>query len=320
MLSPTLSGIATTGGRALSIEQAARTPEDARAIAGLRDDGFDRFIHSDRNIVDLMAEAITKGLARNDLPPENIDALVFATESFWDTDLERYSGVLPEYRRIRDGLLETMETLGLRNAYPYANWLSSCANLVPTIALAKGLVDAGQYAHVLVVVADKQPDIFGPLMENKAAVYSDMAVCCTVDRREAGYRIKQIVTHAAPVLATMRTADASPNFVLETSRAVKALGRKFRAQAGRSCGSYRHVLTNNYHLYSLKIICDALEIDESAVRRNVRAKIAHGHAGDPLITLQHLSANGLIDADEEVLLLSTGLYCWNLMALRPTGF
>ncbi|HEV7368135.1 hypothetical protein [Arenibaculum sp.] len=312
----TLSGTATSTGRSLPIEEAARKPGDAAAIAALREDGFDRFVAAERTVVDLVAEAIEKGLERNHLLAEDVDAVVFSTESFWDTGVERSADTLPEGRRIRDGLFEAMSRLGLRNAYPYASWLSSCANLGPALVLAKSLVETGQHARVLVALADRQPAALGPLMDNGASVYSDLAVCCTLDRRDAGYRVERVVSHASPGLATLRAPDAGPNFVLETNRAVKALGRKFRAATGKGCDAYRLVLTNNYNLHSLKIICDALGIDGAAVRRDTRADIAHGNASDPLVTLDHLTQADAVADGEEVLLLSTGVYCWSLVVLR----
>lgn len=311
-----LSGIATSTGRSLPIEEAARGPGDAAAIAALREDGFDRFVADERNTVNLLAEAMEKGLAHSHLMAEDVDAVVFSTESFWDTGLERYADVQPECRRLRDGLFEAMFRLGLRNAYPYAGWMSSCANLGPALVLAKSLVETGQHARVLVAMADRQPPALGRLMDNGASVYSDLAVCCTVDQRESGYRIERVVSHASAVLATLRTPDAGPSFVLETNRAVKALGRKFRAGTGRGCDSYRLVLTNNYHPQSLKIIRDALGIDEAAVRRDTRADIAHGNASDPLVALDRLTRAGIVADDEEILLLSTGVYCWSLAHLR----
>lgn len=314
-----LSGIAHTSGRSLPIDQAAQSPQHQRVCASLRDEGFDRFILSDLNIVDLIGDALSTTLQRSQIAAEDVDAVIFATETFWDTDIPRFKDVAPDYRRIRDGLVTLLRDFGLRAAYPYANWLSSCANLAPSLALAKALVESGQHERVLVIVADKQPPVLGPVMSNGAAVFSDMAASCIVDERETGYQLEHVVVHAAPALAEMRSADAGAQFVLETNRAMKTLARKFRARVGRGCDGYPVVCTNNYHLHSLKIILDGLGIRPVAVRRDVRAEVAHGHGADSIITLDALSRRGLLASGDEALLLMTGVYCWGMATVRCAG-
>lgn len=311
-----ISGIGHTLGTSYPIEHASLKTSDDERLELLRRDGFDKYQLTDENIVELMTQSMRETIEGSRLDPLDIDAVMFSTESFWDAEIPGFLAVLPEYRRIRDGLLSNMQLLGLRSAYPYANWLSSCANLGPAIALARGLVESHHHERVMVVLGDKQYPDAGALMENGAAVFSDVAASCIIDKRAFGLRIEHVITHAATGLAAMRTSGDAASFVLETSRAVRALARKFRMRTGRGADTYGVVLTNNYHIHSLKIILDGLGISSEKVFRESRADLAHGHASDTLIGLKRLVEHDSLGDQDEVLLLMTGLYCWNLVVVK----
>lgn len=96
--------------------------------------------------------------------------------------------------RMRCDLLETMVERDLR------------AGLRPFCVVATAGTTLTGAVDPLGAVADKQPRSLDLLMENGASVLSDIAVCCTLDQREAGYAVGHIVTMSSPGLAGMRDA------------------------------------------------------------------------------------------------------------------
>ncbi len=310
-----LSSIAFSTGTYRPIEAAATTDAERSAIRALREDGFDTYLEADMPIAALAGQAMAGCLAKSGLEPGDIDATVFSTESFWDFAPDRLDQ-LPDHLRVRNELIETMAELGLVNAYPYGSWMSACANLAPSLKLAKALIDGGLHRNVMLVLGDRQPRFLPRVMRNGAAVYSDIMAACLVRAEGQGFALRHIVTGAAPRAAAMHTAGDHPRLLLETKRALRKLDKRFSAAAGRTIAGHGNIIAPHFHRASIDVIYQCLNIIDHEPCRDGRGKAAHSHAVDNLITLDLLDGGRAYAVRDEILLLNTAVYMWNAVVLE----
>lgn len=296
------------------------SPEHQSAIARLEADGFRNFSSSAKNVVEIAASALVATLEKLEIPREDIDGVVLSTETFWDQP-PGFEEDPAGHFALRNRWIQILGELGLRRAVPYGSWLSASGNFGPALTIANALIDAGQHRNVIVVTADKIHERLPRLMHNGAAVVSDLAASCLVSAAPSRFRIENITTVSAPRLATFDIEDRKDlgKIVLETMRALGDLKRRFSAETGRSPADYQTVVAGHFHTLSLQVITDALGITPSAIRRDGRSELSHAYASDNLLTLDHLERAGDIRANDQLLLLSTGVWTWSLITLEAVS-
>jgi 3-oxoacyl-[acyl-carrier-protein] synthase-3 len=297
-----------------------REPARAVEVSALAQDGFECYVRNEAGTAHLAREAMSASLAAGATAPDAIDAVVLSTESFWDIEDPELAERFDPQIRLRHSLLNAMTTLGLSRAYPYANWMSGCANLGATLALAKALIETGQHRRALVVCADKVPPWAPRLMANGATVLSDLAACCIIGTEPRGYRLKKVVSCAASGLAAfdlkVNTAMELVKLMREMTAALGRLADQFEHATGRRLESYETIVGGHYHPYSLQMLCNALRIRSEVLVREARAEFGHANACDNLLTLARLDAQKRLSTGQEVVLLNTGIWSWNIVLLE----
>ena len=294
--------------------------ENEGAIRRLEEDGFTSYVTSQENVVDLAARALAGTLVRSNLSPQEIDAVIFSTKSFWDQP-QGFEGDPARHFALRNRFVQALGQLELRRAVPYGSWMSASGNFGPALALAHSTVASGLHRNVLLVAADRIHNRLARLMHNGAAIVSDIATSCLISASEAAYRIDSLHTISAPRLATFNIEDRKDlgKIVVETMKALLELKQRFETATGRSPADYDLVLAGHFHRLSLQAITDTLGIKASAIRRDGGMIASHAYASDNLLTLDALDRAGELPPGREILLLSTGVWTWSLIGLVAVG-
>ncbi len=311
-----LSDIGVSAGRSVAIAELVQEGADASALRALEDDGFEAYQQSDEDVVQLARSAMAASLAKSSAAPGDVDAVVFGVESLIDA-AKGLAGPERTLPQIRYELLAILPDLGMCRALPYGNWLLSCANLGSTLTLAKSLVESGQHRRVMVVLSEKYR--IARLMDNEAAVFSDLAVCCTIGFGEAGFRIKHIVSTATPGLArpdAILGGESLGKVLMATVTALKRLEDSFMQKTGRRPKDCKTIVGGHFHARSIGILAQLLEIDLPRFRRDARRRFAHAYAADNLLTLSDIDDGGGLASGDEILLVNAGIWAWSLILLE----
>jgi 3-oxoacyl-[acyl-carrier-protein] synthase III len=297
-----------------------REPARQAEVSALAKDGFEYFVVSEASTAELAEQAMAAALNESGTAAADIGAVVFSTESFWDTDNPKLAGHFEPHVRLRHALLQSMTDLGLARAFPYGNWLSACANLGSTLGVARALVESGQHQRALVVFADKASPSDTRLMGSAAAVLSDLAVGCVIGPERRGFELKTIVSCAAPEVAGFDLSANSGNELMKFMRtmvlAVKRLGAEFEQAVGQSLSQFGTIIGGHFHPFTLRVLCDVLRIRGESLLRSGRAQYAHAFASDNLVTLAVLEAGGQLQSGQQIVLLNSGVWSWNLILLE----
>ncbi len=292
-------------------------------LKALAEDGFDQFVEAEAGTAYLAKESMKACLQAAAMPPADLEAVLFSTESFWDIEDPALVGRFDPQVRLRHGLLEAMAELGLTRAFPYANWMSACANFGSTLAITQALIASGHHRRAMLVFADKVPPWVPRLMRNGAAPLSDLAASCIVGPEPRGFRVKKVVNCAAPAVASydpsVNSGTEVAKLMRDTIGALKRLERDFASHAGRRLSSFDAIIGGHFHPYTLRIMCEVLRIRPEALLREGRGSYAHANAADNLVTLSALDRQQRFSPGQEVVLLNTGVWSWNLVLLERTA-
>ncbi|KQY26171.1 hypothetical protein ASD38_20740 [Caulobacter sp. Root487D2Y] len=316
-----LHGIGLATGPAIPLAQAAGADEDPKTVLVLAQEGFSEVAIDEEGLVALARRAMSETLERAAVDPLDVDAVVLATESFWDVGAPKVEERQRlEHLRLRDALLETFAGLGLARACPYGAWLSACGNLGVSLGLSHAMVAAGQHQRILVVTVDRQRPDLPRFMRGGAAVLGDAAASCLVGTEpRSGFRIEAVRSVGAPGVAQLDPRKDFSRLVLETHKSVRRLDRDFTAVIGAPLREAQHVLAGHFHVDALKVIADTLKLPAERLRREGRAAYGHLDASDNLVTLRALDDQGQIAEGDLVVLLNTGVWTWSAVALRKTA-
>lgn len=292
-------------------------PLREKAVRSLAADGFSSFVVSADRTAQLARAAISATLQTSGAGPGELDAVMISTESFWEEDETPSMEHVQWYLRQRHSLLRVMADLGLSRAVPYGNWMAGCANFGTALGLARALVTGRQHRQMLLAFVDKLPPWEPRLMESGAAVVSDLATSCILGRERRGFELKAVVSVAAPAVASFNWTVNSPkeivSVMLDTRRALLRLRQDFADVTGRSLSSFDTIAAGHFHPYTLKVICDALKLSAESLFRDGRARFGHAFASDSLLTLSALEAGGTLEDGQDVVLLNSAIWCWNLI-------
>lgn len=298
-------------------------PSREKVVRALADDGFDSFLVAQGGTAELARAAMAATLRTAGVLPEEIDAVMISTESFWDTEGTASLTHVEEHLRLRQGLLRVIADLGLAQAVPYANWMASCANFGSALTLARALVVTQNHRRVLLAFADRVPPWEPRVMRSGAAVLSDLAVACVLGPERRGFEVKAVVSCAAAGVASFDLSVNSPrelfDVMLDTRRALARLERQFESVTGRRLSSFETIVAGHFHPYTLKIMCDALGIRTDCLLRQGRARYAHAFASDNLVTLATLDSEGAFEIGQDIILLNSGVWCWSLIWLTKVS-
>ena len=297
------------------LETLARTPEEEDAVNTLLATGLCTYSRSDLRVSDMAAAAMRKTLARSGIAPAAVQAVVFASESWWDYQPSRVQR-RNDSRKFRQDIYKAIWEVGLANAYPFGAMYSGCGNLVSAVEMAANMVRSQGLDNVLVVVSDRQPEGTTRVMFPAVGVVSDAAASCLVTSRPVeGFTVDDVVLHSNLGLWEADLEVDFGRFLIEMARGLKEMGNRMVAASGRRPPEYKYFLPNNYSRSTLRVFCHQLGYRPDQLFFDNVSRVSHTYAADVLINLFELDAKGALAPGDRVMALTSGPATWGMIAL-----
>ncbi len=295
-----ISGLNYTLG---DIEPIAGIFKDKTLVSDFLKKGVVNFSNANCTPAELALASINKTLSESATERLEIEALVYASTSFWE---KRF---YTEY-----DIAWLMHELGLNNAFPIGVFLPGCANAINALHVAVNLIKADGYRNVLVVTTDKvkpeSPDY--RLMKPDISVLSDAASSFIVssDVDKINYNVEGIYHHSFP---HMWNLDYENDFVanlIATFKGSQIAIDSILSKCKTEVGDIKKIFMNNYNVPTVKMIGKQNGFGENQLYLENISKFAHAYASDTLINLKDYSDAQSISIGSRYLLLGTGHKNW----------
>lgn len=276
------------------------------AVAALRTAGLATYSASPLSPADLAKNAARKTLELAGVSGADVDAVVFASESFWNISVDRAD------------VPKMMASLGMERAYPIGTFMSGCNNFAVALRIARGLVQDGM-TNVLVACADTVPE--GPktrVLEPNMSVLSDGAVSFIVGKTEGEYELVNLGFHSSPALANVDPNEDMATWAMgniegvrqAVARALEPLESDPKRVARFFCNNYSHAVAGMFAMQA------GFE-DAQCYFDNV-GRFAHAYASDTFINLVDCEAARPMARGELAVLLGSSATNWGAAVLRKS--
>lgn len=267
---------------------------DGDSLAAL---GLECYARSEASPADLAIAACRRtldGIRGLGIP---IDAVVFASSSF-----QRSKYYLEDTGRL-------LAELGLPDAYPFGLHASYCNNLVSAMAVARGLVAAGEARNVLLALADRADTPEFRIMEGSISILSDGAASCLVGLDiPAEFRLRSLALRNRGALVGRSMAKHFSLVLKEFAAGIKEVSATALAGAGIEPLRCGRLFANNYNLSVQRILLSQAGFTQDQAYLDNLPRFAHAYAGDALINLKdHVRRGGALPGDT-CMLLGTGTF------------
>jgi 3-oxoacyl-[acyl-carrier-protein] synthase-3 len=266
---------------------------------GLRD-----YRETESTPVQLATSCIVRTMALAGLLPDQIDALIYASNSF------------SEPGRFAREISQAMSELGLWRLAPIGVTMSECANFATALRIAHGLVASEGLKRVILVTTDVCPTDDARLVPSVTVLSDGAASCLVTDEHVEGFEILAM-EHAAN--HQLRAIDPER----ESIRMFRSTAAEIRRCAGRAlarCSMQPDQLTalvfNNLSRSVLQLYAAQCQVDWSRVYANV-AEMGHVYAADALINLDGARRSRGYEGAVFMLVVN-GICCWGSIILAVT--
>ncbi len=309
----TLSALACELGRPRRLEELGELAERPELLAALRNEraGLAYYLESGEPLLELARRAAERSLEAAGLPPAEIDAVVFATDSFLNTP-EQYAG-----------LGRLLAGLGLVHAYPLNVTLSDCANPLIALRVASALLRAGEFRRVLLLSADlaryASPS---RLIGDGVAVGSDAAASALLALGGDGFAVEATAQKTESALLDPPASEHAR--LASRVRAHRALFAELFAGGAdganaTNAAAVRRIFPNNFARNVVRLFLeDNGFAGEQIYLDNVR-RLGHCFGSDCLINLHDFLAVHAVEEGERFVLLGSGASQLGAALLRATA-
>lgn len=289
-----------------SVEEVDELKENPKILDTLLKLGLKKYSKSQLTPLEIAKRSALRTLERANMRGEDIDALIYATNSFWN---------LAFY-----GIREVscfIDELGLDNAYPIGVFFSECGNLQTAVRTAYSLIKSEDCKNVLLITTDKISETDSRIVPPNISVKSDAAASCVLSSNIK--REFEVIYNYQCMNAKMK--DIEPNeqpleYFEKIMEGVKRTVDQVVTNIKKEPKDFRKLILNNYNLSVTKSICMSLGFDvEQAYTDNI-SRFAHAIAADNLINLYDFSSTNNILVDDLILLLGTGPNMWGTTILQ----
>jgi 3-oxoacyl-[acyl-carrier-protein] synthase-3 len=272
---------------------------DVRAnLDTLHEQGVRRVCVTDASTAEL-ASAVTPGAPAGPPASGAVDAVVVCTDSIgaegpgdWSLDYRGAAGLADSQVMFVSG--------------------SACANFVPGLEAAHGLIATERADSVLVVLADRILSGTRYTAVSRSA-YSDGAASFLVERRPhaKSFRLLKTATELRGL------PDGTEGELAEARTTLLAMSRAAqRAMEGDPSDGIAHVVTLNLGESARRLLVMATGLPEALASDGRAAEIGHCFAADIALNLGHLERTGMLDSGDRVLALASSRYSLSAVALE----
>ncbi|XUY30474.1 hypothetical protein RMR21_025670 (plasmid) [Agrobacterium sp. rho-8.1] len=265
----------------------------------LVEDGFQYVPVSDEYAYLLAGRAVMKAIEGGAFRPDEIDAIVLCSESFWDT--EPSQARRPE-QVFRDGFKSELLRIGLGHARCYGVWMARCSNFSLGIGVAMGLVSSGQCRNVLVVTADRCIPGSQRVMASGLSVLGDASACCVVGNHGT-FQLKDVHTTGTQQSNAQTGGGSAAKSFLAACRQTE---HQYRQRRNRSISDASVIVAENYVSSFFDILHEGLVLKGAPILTPTKSKLGHAFSSDCLFNLESLYLSSSLPQKEEFALLNFG--------------
>lgn len=289
-----LSSIGYALGAPKPIERLPELAEQPALAARLRQAGMRNYLEYDGEPLDLARQAVRQTLGHGLFAADEIDCVLFASDS-----LPAVGG---------QGLLVAfLDEMGLKNGYPVGIRLSECANFHVAMAVAKSLVKASLYRHVLLVSVDlaRLASPMSRLVSGGISVMSDAAASCVISGRAVeGFNVDGVLSHTEH---SLQRGDLTASEELKLRVAShRLLFEQVLRQAGWRSEQVTTVFPSNF----IPAVARMFHVDSGFAAGQIYLenlpRIAHCLGSDGLIGLADTLARAPLDEGARLVLSGAG--------------
>lgn len=307
---PRLSAAAYSVGKVFPVSALQQSEDTAPAvIADLEQRGLRYFCHDDRTIADMCLASVAQTLARAQMRPDRIDAIVVGPSiPKWDLDEEF-------------ALLAALHRAGFQKTRIIGLSLQACSVLGSALGVAGDLVtrEPGARKNVLLIVFGRHFQR-SRLAPQATTLFSDGAASCIVSSNGGEFEILASETLTDPFLTTMPWTDENfPHYLQSGITAIKEVTTKVYRQTRVSAQDITAVFGTNGSRMYLDMIGLAAGVSGAKVYRGVLPKYAHVYGCDNLIGLRARSEETPPSNGQYFLLVSWAPYVVGAVMLRYVG-
>lgn len=304
----TLSALACELGRPRRLEDLDELSGRPDMLADLRSGraGFGYYLESGEPLLDLARRSAGRTLEQAGVPPGEIDAVVFATDSFLNTP-EQYAG-----------LGRMLASLGLVQAYPLNVTLSDCANALIALGVAGSLLVAGRFRRVLLISADLARHASpSRLIGDGVAVGSDAAASALLTLGGDGFAVEATAQKTDPALLDPPASEHAR--LASRVHAHRALFAGLFA-SGPGAEAVRRIFPNNFARNVTRLFLEDNGFTEEQIYLDNVRRLGHCFGSDCLINLHDFLAVHPVEEGERFVLLGSGVSQLGAALLRATAF
>lgn len=302
-------GIAYQLGTFKPIEELDFLRDNQRKLQLYKLGGFQSYAESDLSMRELARRAAAQTLEASGIERDKIDVCLYVAESF-DRD------ELVDSTEVNRLLLD----LGLDKAVPIHISISNCANIVAALRIATALIKGGETEHVLVTSVDKAPRRYGGrMMFQDMSVKSDVSLSCLVSRPGVGpYGIRYIGHHNAAGLIEAKSLEPA-SYALEKFNLIRCAAKQAREALGLQVVDFARAITNNYSREVSRMFLKLCGFPNEVGCFGNIGRFAHAVAGDVLINLKDLEAEGAFRAGDMIFLMADSITATSVLCLQRRG-
>lgn len=303
-----VGGIGYALGCLRSIDQLETLSKKPESLAALRAKGVMYYSEANETPAQLAAESACQTIAQSNVMPSEIEAVVYASTSFWEKRF--YS---------EHDVAWLMNKLGLVNAYPVGVFLPGCANAITSLRIAINMIRAEGCRRILVITTDKVSpgDSSKRIMWPDVSVLSDAAASCMVTSvGDAEFDVIGVGHYSAPRMWDLDSKDNLAAFLLETVRGAQKTANSALQAADLAPRAVNRLITNNYNHAVMRMIAKKCGFYEDQIFLGNVSRFAHAYAADTLINLHDCLVERPASLGDNFLLLGTGQKNWASALLR----
>ena len=264
----------------------------------------------DRPLAHAMEACIRESVQSAGIAAEDIDTVIFATESFGALFEDDHPTAVGSFRNTRNRLFLLLQRLGICRASVLCATYGACTNLLHAFITAEALVTKGQSRNVLIVAGEKFGAPGSRLLTEAVSMAGDGAAACIVSS-EAGpddgaFRLAYVGTRP---YKQVDTAGDSTKMLLEMFRAMRNAAADCYEACDLQPADFRWIVVGDYN--TLTSVTHGKLLGFSPDRIFLKNVGQLGHIPfDPLINLANLTREELVATTDRVLLFLCGpLYC-----------
>jgi 3-oxoacyl-[acyl-carrier-protein] synthase-3 len=302
-----LNGLAFALGELRPVDSLGVLREKQDSLEELGKRGVHQYAESPLRPAELAVQSIRETLEVARLAASEVDALIYASTSFW----QKSFGTEREVSWL-------MFELGLSKAFPIGVFLPGCANFTSALRVAANLIRGDGLRNVLVVTTDRvnPGDPQRRVMWPHVSVLSDGAASALVSSEAAGFEVLSLVHRSSPAMWDLDPDSNLAAFLMGTVKGAQETVQAALDAADIQRSAVRRLITNNYNVPVMQMIARRCGFAAEQTFLDNVPRFAHAYAADLVINLSDCVRTNGLRANDSYCLLATGHKNWGGTVLR----